>query len=244
MDDSDYIAYFDESGDPSLASINPEYPIFVVAFAIINKTQYSSIVSDLLKLKFDTFGHDQIVLHEREIRKRTGEFGFFKDPAERPKFLSNLSAFVRNADFTLLAAIIRKDALVGRYKYPDNPYEIALTFCLERTYEFLKDRRQETKRTFIIAESRGRREDDDLELAFRRTCSGENQWSCTLPLAIRFAHKQSNSTGMQLADLVARPIGQKILNPNSQSRIYPLIESKFRTGPLGKVDGWGRKVFP
>jgi len=244
MTDSDYIVYFDESGDPSLTSINPEYPIFVVAFTIINKARYASIVSDLLRLKFETFGHDQVVLHEREIRKRTGEFGFFKDPATRPKFLTELTAFVQNADFTLLAAIIRKDALIGRYKYPDNPYEIALTFCLERTYGFLKDSRQETRRTFVIAESRGKKEDDDLELAFRRTCDGRNQWLCTLPLEIRFAHKQSNSTGMQLADLVARPIGQKILNTGTQSRIYPIIEKKFRTDPFGKINGWGQKVFP
>jgi hypothetical protein len=44
---SDYIAFIDESGDHSLESIDPQYPI-------------------IRKLKLDTFGHDSVVLHEYE----------------------------------------------------------------------------------------------------------------------------------------------------------------------------------
>jgi hypothetical protein len=242
--DSDYIIYVDESGDPSLVSVNPQYPIFVVAFTIIDKSHYATAVCDLLKLKFDTFGHDQIVLHEREIRKRKGDFVFINDPVRGPRFMTGLTAFVQNASFTLIAAVIKKTALLTQYKYPDNPYDIALTFCLERSYGFLQDVGQQARTTYVIVESRGKKEDRDLELAFRRTCAGANQWNCSFPFEIRFSHKQCNSTGMQLADLLARPIGQEVLNPGSQARINPIIQSKYRQSWSGRIEGWGLKVFP
>ena len=38
---SDYIIYVDESGDHSLAKINPEYPLFVLALCIVKKSEYA-----------------------------------------------------------------------------------------------------------------------------------------------------------------------------------------------------------
>jgi hypothetical protein len=244
MRDSDYIIYVDESGDHSLTSIDPNYPIFVVAFSIFEKATYAKTVGDLLKLKFDTFGHDMVVLHERDIRKRRGEFAFIRDPVRGPQFLHDLTNFVNDAAFTLVAAVIKKAALVAQYAYPDNPYGIALTFCLERAYGFIKDAGQESRLTYVVVESRGRKEDEDLELSFRRTCAGHNMWGSALPFEIRFSDKKCNSTGMQLADLVARPIGQEILVSGSQSRIYPIIRSKFRSNRLGDIEDWGLKVYP
>jgi len=40
---SDYIIYVDESGDHSLESIDPDYPIFVLSFCIFKKSKYTSI---------------------------------------------------------------------------------------------------------------------------------------------------------------------------------------------------------
>ncbi len=67
---SQYIVYVDESGDHSLQSIDEQYPIFVLAFCVFHKRHYSeTIVPALEKFKFNYFGHDQVVLHENEIRK-------------------------------------------------------------------------------------------------------------------------------------------------------------------------------
>jgi hypothetical protein len=242
MIDSEYIVYVDESGDPSLTSINPQYPIFVVAFCIVHKARYSIAVNDLLALKFSTFGHDQTVLHEREIRKRLGDFSFLNDSAQRQRFLNEVSVFVQRAPFTLIAAIIQKAVLLAQNPQPENPYDLALKFCLEETFDFLKSVNQESRRAHIICESRGTKEDKDLEIAFLRTSSGANRWNCTLPFSIRFSHKQCNSTGMQLADLVARPVGQEFLKPGSQARIYPVISAKFRDA--GRPESRGRIVFP
>jgi hypothetical protein len=61
---------------------------------------------------------------------------------------------------------------------------------------------------------------------------------------IVFADKRSNTTGLQIADLVVRPIGRKILKPEQSNRAFDLIEPKFRRNQAGVVDGFGLKVFP
>jgi len=72
---SKYIVYVDESGDHSLKSIDEQYLLFVLAFCVFHKRHYSeSVVPALEKFKFNYFGHDQVVLHENEIRKEKGMF--------------------------------------------------------------------------------------------------------------------------------------------------------------------------
>ena len=73
---------------------------------------------------------------------------------------------------------------------------------------FLRDRRQHTRTTHIVVERRGKREDDELELAFRRVLASSS-FGITMPkFEIAFADKKTNSIGLQLADLTARPIGR------------------------------------
>ena len=71
------------------------------------------------------------------------------------------------------------------------------------------------RRHTVIFESRGAKEDDQLELEFRRVCAGANYNGLELPFKAVFASKQTNSGGLQLADLVARPIGRHGPRPKS-----------------------------
>lgn len=67
---SDYIVYVGESGDHNLESIDDKYPVFVLAFCIFNKNEYiNHITKTIQKFKFDHFGHDMVLLHEREYEK-------------------------------------------------------------------------------------------------------------------------------------------------------------------------------
>jgi hypothetical protein len=56
--------------------------------------------------------------------------------------------------------------------------------------------------------------------------------------------KASNSAGLQLTDLMARPIALKHLRPGQPNRAFDVINKKFRRSPAGKVEGWGIKVLP
>ena len=242
---SDYIIYVDESGDHSLTSIDEAYPIFVLSFCIFNKQSYSeSLVQKLKHFKFKYFGHDMVILHENEIRKDKGDFRSLKPKEKRDVFMGELTTIIEEEEFTVIATIIKKDELVGRYMKADNPYSLALRFCMERTYKYLASKNQEDKTTHIVVEKRGQKEDRELELEFRRICDGSNYENIHFPFEIIMAHKQSNSAGLQLADLIARPIGIKHLRPTQSNRSYDVIETKFYKNGSGRKEGYGLKKFP
>lgn len=231
---SDFIIYADESGDHSLASIDDDYPLFVLAFCVVKKTEYSSqIVPEFQRLKFTHFGHDMIVLHAHEIRKSKGEFTSLLNPLIREAFYNDLNKLMEEAPITLIASAIKKKEHAQKYSTPWGPYTIALQFCMERAHDFLLENGQEGKLTHLIVESRGKKEDQELELEFHRIISNHYQtikqyrrdFSKT-PFQMKFAHKQTNSPGMQLADLVAHPMGRHVLKPDQSNRAYDVIQKK------------------
>jgi hypothetical protein len=56
--------------------------------------------------------------------------------------------------------------LAHQYQTPDNPYHIALKFCLKRLYFFLQEKEQHYLCTHVVVERRGKKEDKELELEF------------------------------------------------------------------------------
>jgi hypothetical protein len=241
---SDYIVYVDESGDHSLESIDINYPVFVLAFCIFNKQDYIEQVSPAIKkFKFNQFGHDMVLLHESDIRKARNEFVILINEQRRHAFMGAINQLTSESPFTIVSVVIRKERLKSHYADPSNPYHLALAYGLERIYSFLRERQQTQKRTHIIFECRGKKEDKDLELEFRRVCDGANQWG-VLPFDIILADKKSNSCGLQLADLIARPIGRYVLDPQQENRAYSIIEKKVYCDKNGKKEGWDIKCFP
>lgn len=239
---SDYIIYVDESGDHSLTSINPDYPLFVLAFCIFDKKSYSmNAVTKLKEFKFKHFGHDMVVLHENEIRRDKGFFKSLKSKELKTQFMDELTQIISEEDFTIIATVIHKDRL---FSHQNSPYDIALKYCMERAYKFLVSKQQQDNITHIVVEQRGKKEDEELELEFRRICQGANYTNTRFPFEIIMANKQANSAGLQLADLVARPIGIKSLNPEKDNRAYEIIETKFHRNEGGRIDGVGLKVYP
>jgi hypothetical protein len=244
-DFSDYIVFADESGDHNLIAIDPEYPIFVLALCLFTKEDYAGTTAPaVLRLKFKHFGHDQVILHEHDIRKAKGPFEFLTNTVRRVEFYTDLNALMETAPFTLVAAAIRKEEHRARYDAPDNPYHIALGFGLERLYMHLSGTGCRSGITHMLFERRGQKEDAELELAFRRVCDGQNAMRKRLPFEIIMADKRCNSAGLQVADLVARPIGRHLLNPAQPNRAYDILARKFHRGPGGAELGWGLKVFP
>lgn len=228
IEHGDYIFYADESGDHSLTTIDPSYPAFALSLCAFKKTAYCSrIIPNFLRFKFKYFGHDSIVLHERDIRKQTGQFAFLTDLTTREKFLDDLTHLVERSPFAIFATVIDKAALKLDL-FPSNPYGISLRISLQSAYRFLEKRGQIGKIHHFIFEKRGPKEDDDLELEFRRIIGGENDLRVPFPdFHIHFSDKRTNSTGMQIADLTARPLGLHIVRPHQANRAYDAITSKL-----------------
>jgi len=247
---SKYIVYVDESGDHSLQSIDEQYPIFVLAFCVFHKRHYSeSVVPALEKFKFNYFGHDQVVLHENEIRKEKGAFNIFRSRDEKLQFLDQLTSIIECNNFILISCTIDKKSMTKQGGINSNPYHIALGFCIETLYEFLKEKGQHEKQTHVVVECRGKKEDSELELEFRRICDGNNRLGITLPFEVIFSDKKVMSSGLQLADLVARPIGISVLRPEQENRAFETLKEKFycdggREGVGQGYEGVGMKIYP
>lgn len=242
---SDYLVFVDESGDHGLDAIDPNYPMFVLAFCVIQKADYmGKIMPAIQGFKLRHFGHDNIILHERDIRKDVGDFAFLKTKEKKQAFLGELTQIVADAPFTLICSVIRKEALKQKYADPANPYHVALGFGLERVHYYLQACGVGQAKTHVVVERRGKKEDTELELEFRRVCDGGNYKGERLPLEIVFADKKANLPGLQMADLVARPVGMSILRPGQANRAFEVLEGKFYTSASGKRQGWGLKCFP
>ena len=242
---SDYIVYVDESGDHGLKSINPEFPVFVLAFCIFKIEDYTNVITpQIQRFKFKHFGHDMIVLHEHEIRKSEPPFNVLRNKERKEAFMNELSEIMVSVPFTIIAAAIDKNKFLTRHSEASNPYNIAMQFGLERLNKFLHGRGQKSKETMVVFEARGSKEDKDLELEFRRVCDGMNSQGDRMRMNCVIASKLTNSCGLQLADLIARPIARKIIKPDQPNRAYEIIEQKMDRSPSGDVLGWGLKTYP
>ena len=74
---SDFIVFADESGTPVLDNPDPTFPVFVLNCVLIAKDAYARrLVPSMQTLKFETVGHDQLILHERDIRRQQNDFAF------------------------------------------------------------------------------------------------------------------------------------------------------------------------
>ncbi|TWG55065.1 MULTISPECIES: DUF3800 domain-containing protein [unclassified Aminobacter] len=242
MQFSDYIVFADESGDHGMLSIDPEYPIFVLTFCVIAKASYiEQVIPAVQQFKFDFWGHDAVILHEHDIRKSRGDFAFLRTDRDiRARFYDRLNTLMADVPFDLFAAVIDKEMHRRRYANPWNPYEIALRFCMEQLHGLLERKDEQGKTVHVVFESRGRVEDDSLELEFLRIAGNQGQWGYrrtdfgNFSFAPIFIPKSSNSVGLQLADLTARPIGLRCLRREQPNRAFDIIHSKIR----------GLKTFP
>lgn len=241
---SDYVVYVDESGDHSLTSIDEEYPVFVLSFCVFQKTHYSHVIAPALRmLKFTTFGHDIVILHEQDIRKKTGAFHQM-NKERREIFFDDLNALIAQADFTLFATVIDKYKLKREQTRDIHVYHLAMQLGLEKLHNFLQSRNQHNRLTHVICEARGKVEDRALELEFFHVCSGNNSFEKTFPFELIIADKRTNSEGLQFADLAARPVGLSVIRPSQSNRAFQILEKKFHKNDKGEVSGYGFHLYP
>jgi uncharacterized protein DUF3800 len=111
----EYVIYADESGDHSLEHIDRTYPMFVLCLCLFTKRSYvRSIVPKIQDFKFKWFGHDAVILHEREIRKKERPFEFLNKQGTYEKFIDQLNAILAASRIAIVASVIDKRRLKAR----------------------------------------------------------------------------------------------------------------------------------
>jgi hypothetical protein len=241
-----YIVYLDETGDHSLELIDKDFPIFALAMFICETTYYNrTILPEVAQLKTDYFGHEGVILHSRDIRKAQKDFGFLTNPEKRKEFMGRIAVMMRDFEYTLIVSVIRKQKHKDKYgMLANNPYDLAMMFCLERLLPFLEDARQDF--VYLIAESRGKKEDADLELSFLKIINQGTDFNSAdrfrkIKFHLKFVPKTMNTTGTQLADLAVYPIARHVLFPDKPNMAYEIVVKKLYRGK-GAIRGL--KIFP
>lgn len=176
------MAFMDECGDHSMERIDKDFPLFVLATVVMEREVYvKSLIPALAQFKLRYWNHEGINLHSRDIRKALGPFSLLMNPLVRSGFLNSITTIARETPFALFISGIRKDEHAeGCGKQTADPYDLALEFTMERVAHFLKGE-MDTELP-IIAEARGRREDNALERVFyriMRTGLNLNQRTCS-----------------------------------------------------------------
>ncbi|ADH84738.1 DUF3800 domain-containing protein [Desulfurivibrio alkaliphilus] len=242
---TEYIAFLDECGDHSLTKIDRDFPIFVLSLLLVKRTDYRDVILptiNALKLKY--WDHEGVSLHSRDIRKSTGPFAILQNSSLRRPFMEDLSALMRDLPYEVFIVGIHKQKLRDRYVRAENPYELALTFAMERLLYCLEQREQSILP--IIAEARGTNEDNALKAAFFDLISNGTRYIGKgrferMVFPLRFHNKRKNIAGIQLADLCAHPAARHILKPEQPNQAFAIVRNHLYGGN-GKVNGW--KVFP
>jgi len=99
---------------------------------------------------------------------------------------------------------------------------------------------------YVMAESRGKREDDQLRLSFYRFVSEGNNYVSRdrisqVQFHLKFLSKEMNIVGMQMADLAAYPTARHVIDPAKPNPAYDILLPWFY---IGRGQARGLKIFP
>lgn len=242
--------FLDESGHHGLKKINQEFPIFILACLIFEESYYENIfIEKVKKLKIKHFKTPNIILHSRDIRKWQNDYKCLGDIEKRQNFYTDLDNLIETAEFKIIAAAINKDKLIQLYgPRADNPYDMSLSFVLERSIFYTDN--IICNSISIIAESRGKKEDNKLLTQYQLVLSNGTKYITSERFkkkikSFKFVNKHENSIGTQIADLVAYPIATKIIYPKRINLAFKILEIKiYSQFPGSDYLVYGLKVFP
>ncbi len=89
------------------------------------------------------------------MRQQEGDFAFLRtDHILREKFFQRIDEIMKNSEFWITSAVIKKEELKDKYEEPFNPYYIALKICMERLLSILREEQQIGKKIFCIFEKK------------------------------------------------------------------------------------------
>lgn len=265
MKEKRYRLYIDESGDhvnrdeKSLQEVGHRYLALVGCFFV--ESAYVPFHSALETLKQKHFPHnpdEPVILHRSDMIACRGPFWRLREEDCRQAFEADFLGVLRDSCYKVIAIVIDKLVHKQTYQITFHPYHMALDFMLQRYCGFLN---HISARGDVMAERRGKAEDDLLKKAYRHiyTCGDMRHGADFNQRAlatkdIKLKDKKANVSGLQLADNLAHPVRQEILLDHHMipdpgeifgKRISEAIQGKYNRHLYdGRVAGYGKVLFP
>jgi hypothetical protein len=220
-----YRMYVDEVGNPDLeGSENPLHRFLSLTGVIIDLQHVGETLhpqmEGLKALYFGSHPDEPVVLHRKELLYGRYPFQALRDPDMRSRFDADLLAFLKEWEYTVISVCLDKKMHRETYKvWRYDPYHYCLALLLERYTFFLEQRKAQGD---VMAESRGGKEDIRLKRSFAGLCHegtayvGPDRFQLVLTSKqLKVKPKSNNISGLQLADVVAHPSRNEILQENN-----------------------------
>lgn len=250
-----YHLFLDECGTHAVRPPDPNFPAFALCGIVISDDDFHEIDVKWKNWKITTMGVDGSRIHEPDIRKYRNRFKR-TTKIEREAIDESLAEILSVLNFHCIAAVVdlhefghqHPSGRVDDY-LPQSCYLMAIDFVMERFVHFLREVGDSGK-GHITAESRETKEDVLVNYEYVRLQKegtqfvSESDFRWYLSPHINFLRKDANSTGLQIADIAARPLAEKVLDPTSTPKRWDVISSKLYDGAQGRPESYGLKVFP
>lgn len=247
--------YVDEVGNPDLGSSdNPLHRFLSLTGVIVDLNHVKEIIypqMEELKLRFfKSHPDDPVIFHRKKLVNARFPFHALRDPEIQSNFDSDLLNLLISWNYTVISVCLDKRAHKDTYKaWRYDPYHYCLALLLERFTFFLE---QNNAAGDIMAESRGGKEDMRMKKSFEKLWQDGTEYIGPDRFQHVFTSKQlkvkpksNNISGLQLADLIAHPSRNEILEENGlldrpmapfATKIIEILQEKYyRQG--GKVFG-------
>ena len=195
-------------------------------------------------------------IHEPQIRGRRLRHWLAKYGSDPEAFESTLDDILVETRYRLIAAVIRKDEFQQEFGnspvdsfLPLSQYNIALDFILERFVHYLHYEADDAV-GIVIAERIGPKETAQLRSEYVRLQLEGTQYASPswfryqLNESLMFGDKDDLIPGLEMTDIIARPIAEKVLGRSSTPARWEPIKRKFYDGGQGRPESYGLKVFP
>lgn len=244
----EFLVFLDETGDHSLQHIDKQYPIFGLGAMFCKYDHYVKDINPLFDdLKYKYFDKRQVILHSTDIRKRKNEFKILLNPETRENFFSDLNSAMATAPFFFATSMVDKLSHSDQYLDPDNPYNLTLSFIMERSYFLIRKRYPNAKCRFI-AESRDHAENSRLLSTFeyyKNTGTGfVSAAELEFITSLDFVRKEENENGHQIVDLCLYPLARTYLKGVCHPSVPVFYDKIYKNPKTGSPSGYGIKTFP
>jgi hypothetical protein len=249
-----YRMYIDEVGNPDLESSENHLHRFLSLTGVITDLNYVGQVlhQEMERLKSQYFSYhpdDPVIFHRKKLVNARHPFEALRDPEARSRFDKDLIDYLRNWEYVVVSVCLDKKFHKDTYRvWRYDPYHYCLALLLERFTFFLEQREA---RGDVMAESRGGKEDMRLKKSFLKLW---NEGTDYLPperfhqvftsKQLKVKPKANNISGLQLADLIAHPSRNEILE---EKDLLDRPLAPFATKVVGILQGkyyqHGDKIF-
>lgn len=255
-----YRLYIDESGDHAYKLLDDPAHRYLALLGVWfeQRSDYIDYENALSAFKQSIFGHAEVHLHRSDIINRKGPFGRLCDSDTKQRFDDGLIEVLQQARFRMVCVVLDKQRHQEKYSSPLHPYHYCMTALAERYCGWLDLKNAVGD---IMAESRGRAEDNQLMQAYERLYEAgtyylkpEKFQRVLTTRKLKVKPKSADISGLEMADILAHPVKQFVLTEAKlvrsgngglyAGRLLDAVKPKFnRNIYTGTVNGYGSVVL-